>query len=331
MMKHIDVKTIGELQEITFTQGNITVVCLNFGARLYKIFTPDRNGKRANILLAHDDYRDVLNDQACFGATIGPVAGRITDSKWHHSAFQQNKHQVLLHSGSQGWQHQYWQTEIINNNEFIGVKFSYQDKGESGFVGNISAHVYYLLNNDNDLEVIYEGSAVSETVFNPTNHAYFNLSGKHDETIEQHCLWINSQHYLKVDENKVPTGEVCSVKGSPYDFTQPQLLANVLSKLANGLDDTFVLNGEKNQARLRLSHENSGRELTLYTDRAAIVIFSTTNMNESYFVNGQKMVSQLGLAIEPQEHPDAIHHAHFPSITLAPEAKRTLRTRYRFN
>lgn len=242
-----------------------------------------------------------------------------------------NRPQPLLHSGNHGWQYQYWQTRIINNDEFIGVKFSYQDSGRSGFPGNISAHVYYLLNNGNSLDVIYEGSAVADTLFNPSNHAYFNLSGNSGETIEQHCLWINSKQYLKVDENKIPTGELCPVKNTPYDFTQPQLLANVLPKLTNGLDDTFVLNRRKNQAGLHLSHANSGRELTLYTDRAAIVIFSATHMNEEYLVNGQKMVSQLGLAIEPQEHPDAIHHDHFPSITLAPDTKKNLRTLYRFN
>jgi aldose 1-epimerase len=72
------------------------------------------------------------------------------------------------------------------------------------------------------------------------------------------------------------------------------------------------------QPQLIFSDEESGRRMTLSSNRSSIVLFSTTDMNEPYLVNGRPMQSQLGLAIEAQEVPDAIHHPGWDNIVLAP-------------
>ncbi len=37
--------------------------------------------------------------------------------------------------------------------------------------------VTYLLNNENELTIIYDGISYEDTLLNVTNHTYFNLSG----------------------------------------------------------------------------------------------------------------------------------------------------------
>jgi len=42
------------------------------------------------------------------------------------------------------------------------------------------------------------------TIFNPINHSYFNLSGNHHATIEDHWLQVNSTNFLSVDDDLIP-------------------------------------------------------------------------------------------------------------------------------
>lgn len=70
------------LKQITLKNDELTVVLLNYGARLHQILAPDKNGHLENVLLSYDSLEDVLKDQSYFGATIGPVAGRIKNGSW---------------------------------------------------------------------------------------------------------------------------------------------------------------------------------------------------------------------------------------------------------
>lgn len=71
-----------EIKKITLKNDYLEVVLLNYGARLHQIFAPDKEGKSENILLSYDRFEDVLTDKSFFGATVGPVAGRIRDASW---------------------------------------------------------------------------------------------------------------------------------------------------------------------------------------------------------------------------------------------------------
>ena len=71
-----------ELKKITLKNDELTVVLLNYGARLHQIFAPDNKGHLENVLLSYDELSDVLTDESFFGATVGPVAGRIRNATW---------------------------------------------------------------------------------------------------------------------------------------------------------------------------------------------------------------------------------------------------------
>ena len=69
-----------EIKKVTLKNDYLEVVLLNYGARLHQIFAPDKEGKSENVLLSYDRFEDVLTDKSFFGATVGPVAGRIRDA-----------------------------------------------------------------------------------------------------------------------------------------------------------------------------------------------------------------------------------------------------------
>ena len=66
--------------------------------------------------------------------------------------------------------------------------------------------------------------------------------------ILDHEVMIEASRITPVDATLIPTGELRSVKGTPFDFTQPTPIGaridenNEQLKLAHGYDDNFVLN-----------------------------------------------------------------------------------------
>ena len=102
--------------------------------------------------------------------------------------------------------------------------------------------------------------------------------------------------------------------------------------IPQGLDDPFILKTlTKNEPNLILSEPLSGRKLEIFTDQPSFVLFSTTDFNSPITVTGQKMRSQLGLAIEPQHLPDILHFPHWGTIEVLPNTRYTRKTIYQFS
>ena len=87
---------------------------------------------------------------------------------------------------------------------------------ESGFPGNLKAYTTYELVDD-ELIVTYEGVSDKDTIFNMTNHAYFNLD-KDKKTIMNHELEIPATRVNLNDENGMAMEETTEVDGTLFDF-----------------------------------------------------------------------------------------------------------------
>lgn len=307
-----------KLVEITLENEFLQVSLLNFGARLYRIIMPDKDGKQENILLSYDDYADVLTDQAFFGAIVGPVAGRIRGGRWADQQLEQNDGQNHIHGGSHGWASQYWSYDLFEK----GVVFTLVDT-ISGYPGPITVTVRYELQGAELLmETAYTSDA--QTIVNPTSHAYFNLGGA---TILTHELQLSSTAYLETDQANLPTGKVLALG---CDLHQKTPLKDLLEHFPDGIDDTFLLE-KACDVSLILSEATSGRKLTIVTDCPSVVLFSTTNFDAPFMINHQPMHAHFGLAIEPQFQPDIVHFPEWGTIELAAGQSRTTRTSYQFS
>ena len=320
-----------DLEYITIKRDGRQFTTVNYGARLTSFCVPDCHGKLTDIVLGFDFDEDLLKDKACFGATVGPVAGRIKNGSWdtHHFSKGENGH--TLHSGESGWQNRVWESIVIEKSDYVGVSYRLVDKKAVGFDSDFDAKIDYLLYDEGRLEMVYHVKPSARTLLNPTNHSYFNLSGNGIETIGTHYLTIGANQVLVTDKDLIPTGELKAVGGTPYDFTRPRLLGESLEHLETGLDTTFVLNEEVDGSNLSLFHSQTGIELTIDTDRKALVVYSSGGMAETAVMNGYPMKEYRGLAIEPQEHPDACHHEDFPSIIVEKNQEKIYRTTYRAN
>ncbi|MGY3766214.1 aldose epimerase family protein [Vagococcus vulneris] len=309
---------------ITLENGPLKAVFVDFGARMHQFFVPDKNGVAENIFLSLDTPQEILADTAQFGATVGPVAGRIKQASWGNLQLERNQGEHHIHGGSQGWWCRFWSFTFDQTNDSVSVTFHLKDS-LSGYPGPISV--------DNTYELTHSGitmttrcHAAQTTIVNPTNHVYFNLSGNSKRDITEHVLTVHSLKRLELTENKIPTGKLLSNVGSPYDFYNQTRLADNLAHLPSGIDDAYLLNGDSPQ--IRLVDPESGRSLTISTNRQAVVIFSTTGFNDTFKVNGQPMFSHAGLALETQELPDIIHHPEWGSIDLPKNQEKIFITRY---
>lgn len=90
--------------------------------------------------------------------------------------------------------------------------------GEEGYPGNLTLTVTYGWSEDNELSILYEASTDADTLFNVTNHGYFNLNGEGHGDIMSHELFIDADEITELDDSQAPTGKFIPVDGTPFDF-----------------------------------------------------------------------------------------------------------------
>ena len=70
----------------------------------------------------------------------------------------------------------------------------------------MDVEIRYTLTKDNIWRVTSRGTSDQDTLFNPTNHVYFNLTGDASQSIDQHELWLNSEAYAPLRTDSIPIG-----------------------------------------------------------------------------------------------------------------------------
>ena len=320
--------------------GNTEVSVTNYGCTIVAIKTPDRYGKSENIVLGFDsveDYQSHQYLQGCqyFGCIIGRVCNRISRGMFHLDGegyyLAKNDGDRHLHGGLQGFDKKLWHPATIENKKDIGIELSYLSADmEEGYPGNLQTLVRYVLNETGELSIEYFARTDKKTIINLTNHTYFNLTGRR-ETILNHHLEINSSNIIELN-NLIPTGRILDVSGTPYDFRKKTSIGARIDQLPDGYDINYVLeqyDGNCNYA-CRLSEEQTGRFVEVYTSQPGLQIYSGYYIPEMLF-NGRKEFGRYaGFAIETQHYADSVHQPGFPSIVLCPADEYYQKTVCRF-
>ena len=134
-----------------------------------------------------------------------------------------------LHGGEKGFDSVLWDGEAVSGEGFEGVVLRYRSEdGEEGYPGALDISVTYRLTNDNEWIIDYFATTDRPTILNPTQHSYFNLSGKAGSSILDHEIQINASEYTPVDSNLIPTGEIAALDETPLDFRIPKPIAELM-------------------------------------------------------------------------------------------------------
>jgi aldose 1-epimerase len=305
----------------------------NYGGIVTSLKTPDRDGKFADVVLGFDDFASYLKNHPYFGALIGRYGNRIAHGKFslgvEKYSLAINNGANALHGGLKGFDKVVWRVaaaEVTQDEPKLALTYLSAD-GEEGYPGNLSASAIYTLTDDNALQLKFTATTDKATVCNLTHHSYFNLAGSGD--VLRHVVYINADKFTPVDSGLIPTGELRSVSGTPFDFRAPTPIglrinhADEQLKLGNGYDHNFVLNkmGDR-PAELSLAarvyEPVTGRTMEVWTTEPATQFYTGNFLDGMNGKGDQSYLSYHGFCFEPQHFPDSPNQLAFPTTELKP-------------
>lgn len=337
-----------------FTNSNgVELRVINYGGIIVSLKTPNVAGEFDDIVLGFDSLEAYLSDEyrqanPYFGAIIGRYGNRIAGGQFslegESYSLATNDGSNHLHGGDQGFDKVLWQAEPFENDAGTGLVLRYtSEDGEEGYPGKLETEVTYTLTDNDELMVDYRAVTDKATPVNLTQHSYFNLKGEGSDSILDHQLMINASAFTPVNESLIPTGEIRSVEGTPFDFTQATAIGERIEQdneqldFGGGYDHNFVLNrDEAAQDELVLAAKvwepQSGRMLEVSTTEPGIQFYSGNFLDGSLTgKQGQAYEHRSGFALETQHYPDSPNQEAFPSTILEPDETYRSRTVYRFS
>lgn len=302
----------------------MSVKILTYGAIINELNVPDARGAVTNVVLSVRTLEEYLGGFRGVAAIVGRVANRIAGARFvldgveHRLVANNNTNHLHGLFGKSVWQAR----PLPATKHAAALELTrLSPAGESGFPGNLVAKVVYTLTTANELRLDFTATTDRATPVNLTSHAYFNLAG--GGTVLDHILRLGASRYTPVDDGMIPTGEIASVKGTPFDFTRPARIGARIEQLKprpGGYDHNLVLDGRPASLKLaaRVKDPASGRRLEVRTTEPGVQFFTANHLNHA------------ALCLETQHFPDSVNHPNFPSTILRPGDTFRSTTVFRF-
>ena len=318
----------------------------NYGGIIVSLRVPDRGGKLDDVVLGYDSLADYERSSPYFGAIIGRYGNRIARGRFtldgRAYTLATNNGPNHLHGGVRGFDKVVWEAAPFERGDSVGLVFRHTSPdGDEGYPGTLRATVTYTLTGKNELIFDYHATTDRATPVNLTQHSYFNLAGDGKGDILGHVVTINADRFTPVDSTLVPTGEIRSVAGTPFDFRTPTPIRARIEqndrqlRYGPGYDHNFVLNksGKQGEPTLaaRVLEPTTGRVMEIYTTEPGLQFYSGNFLDGT--LRGKQGVvykHRYGFAMETQHFPDSPNKPAFPSTILRPGEEYRSRTIYRF-
>ena len=320
----------------TISCGQLTATITDYGASLVHLFVPGKDGV-ADVCLGFDDCNGYANGSgSCLGATVGRNANRIQGAAFCLGGKEYkmipNEGKNNLHSGPDLYFKRVW--TLVAQTETAVTLSLHSPDGDQGFPGNADIQVTYSLDDNGGLHIVYDGICDQDTIFNMTNHSYFNLAGheKTDLAMEQ-LLTIHANYFNPDDAESIPTGAFQSVEGTPMDFRTPKAISRDIGAdfkplhLQGGYDHNWVI--AANPCAV-LQDSASGRTMEVFTDCPGIQFYAGNFLNE-VGKGGTVYGKRSGVALETHFFPDCIHHSDWPQPVVKAGQPYHSETIYRFS
>lgn len=291
----------------TLENEKLLVSVSSLGATLTK-FINKKTG--IDVVLGFESEEEYLKNNGLYlGATVGRSANRTANGVFKLNGEEYhlpiNNGPNSLHGG-EGIS--FKQFDVVESDTtHIILKRELKDL-EDGYPGNLTLTVKYSLNDDK-LRIDYEGLSDKDTLFNITNHSYFNLN-RNDESALNNEIKVYSNKVAKINDDTLALDDVFCVVGTGFDFTEfKQVGENLKLKEANfsngGIDHNYLF--ENLEDKKLCTMKSNELELNLYSDLPGMQIY-TANYFENQVGKYDEVYTQYyGVALEPQYFPNAIN------------------------
>ncbi len=344
----INVSKFGELQNkktatlYKLQNSDISICITDFGASIQSILIKDKNDNLKDIVLGYDSIEKYENDKNnYFGSTIGPNSNRIQNAKFELNGktynLEKNDNNHNLHSGEKGFSRKLWmldENESSFKKNILCLKL-YSKHLENDFPSNLKCEVVFTLTENNELIIKYKATSDNDTIFNPTNHTYFNLNGHScGFVLNTHNLKLNANYYTKTDKELIPTGEIVKVHNE-YDYTT--------SKTINSnLDTNFIINNDsifsdikeyiKSKPAAILKGINTNISIELYTSSLGLQVYTGEFIKNKILGKDETTYEKnSGICLETQFFPNSINQENFTKPILKKNEEKVFYTIFKFN
>ena len=327
---------------ILTNKNGMQAAITNYGGTVVSLKVADRNGKFEDVVLGYDNLDGYATGKAYIGATVGRYANRIAHATFTLDGITytlaKNDGDNHLHGG---FNKRVWTAKDVSSSAGQALELTYLSKdGEEGFPGNLPVKVVYTLTDQNELKIDYSATTDKDTVLNLTNHAYFNLAGQGNGDILQQQIMIRADRFTPIDATSIPTGELRSVRGTPFDFTNSTAIGARIDqddqqlKLGRGYDHNFVLNGDTMRALFLAAQAydpHSGRVLEVFTTEPGIQLYTGNFLDGIHGKDGKVYNRRYAFCLETQHFADSPNRPNFPSTELKPGQHFQSTTLYKFS
>lgn len=322
-----------EIQEISIAGGDLSVSVITLGAVIRDVRLA---GVDHPLVLGFDDLDSYVRHSPHFGALVGRFANRIARG---HLAIDDHTYQLPLnedgrnhlHGGPGGFGNIPWR--LLDNDERSVTLGLTSPDGDQGYPGRLEVTCRYSVETPATLRLDAEATTDAPTVVNLAQHTYFNLDDSPE--IFEHQAEIQADAYTPVDDDKVPTGEIRSVAGTPFDFRSLRPIHREVDGNRFPYDVNMVVAREKAVAPrpvARLRSPMNGVEVNVLSTEPGVQFYDGQSMNVTVpGLGGRRYGVSSGVCFEPQLFPDAPNHPGFPSAVLRPGETYRQTTLFRFS
>lgn len=315
------------VERVTLRGGGLTARILNYGTVLQDLRL---DGHAPPLVLGFERFADYLAHSRYFGATAGRCANRIAGAAF---ALDGQDYRVdpnflgkhHLHGGSLSIGKRAWMFDTVTETS-ASLAIRLED-GEMGYPGGMDIVVHYAVFAEGVLDIRMTAQTDKATLCNLAHHSYFNLDGRAD--ILGHRLRVDADHYLPVDQELIPTGDVAPVEGTPFDLRAGPVLQQVCGAVR--LDHNFCVARARGPLREIAVLSAGGLSMTVNSTEPGLQVYDAAPLNVPVpGLDGRMMQAHAGIALEPQVWPDAIHHPAWPQAVLRPGERYQQQTQFVF-
>jgi len=303
------------LSTISNKNGLELSVC-DFGATITSLKVPLGNSEKIDVVLGFENGENyeqsfMNNNAPFFGAVVGLNAGRINNGiinvNGHQIQLDTNFGKHHLHGGKINLSNQIWTLVDVTNDENPSLTYEITTPAnQNNYPGSVIVKATYQILENNSFKIIFTATTTTDNPINLTQHSYFNLKG-HQHSIENLQLKLTAKQYLETDADLIPTGNILTVKDTPFDFKE-------YKACPQSIDTSFVL--DQQYAASLYCPENRLR-MNVSTNQPSVHIYVGGQCDEDLKCKEGATYHRLsGICFETQNFPDAPNHSNFPSSIL---------------
>lgn len=327
-----------DIQIATLEHAGLTCKIITYGGIVTELWVPDKEGHLADVVLGLPSLEAYVEGHPYFSAITGRVAGRINsgifnlDGTRYELALSDPPNH--LHGGMVGLDKRVWSPtlgETRDGEPRLSLHYI-SPAGEEGYPGTVDITVHYTLTEDCGLKIQYEATSDAPTPFNPTNHAYFNLSGEGHPRVGDHVLHLMTQQVVWKDEEGTLEDHVSSAEGTVHDFTEPKPLSTLIPEHG----ENYILRNEnipEPKLAAILSDPVSGRRMETLTTTTSLQLYTSCKLDEDGEMTGKSGATYpacCAVCLECQGFPNGVSSPEIDDIILRPGTPYRQTTIYRF-